>query len=147
VNITGQTLRDLELAGKRLELLKEAAPHITHMAVLTTNSPSYRHVPSAFEAEARALRVRLQRVDVDNPRAFDQAFATMATSGADALMIMDSSVFSQHRQQLLDLARTHRLPTVWGVHDHGRSRLGAGLRANLPRWPLSGNTCQGLRAW
>jgi putative ABC transport system substrate-binding protein len=93
------------------------------VAVLTDpNVPGDRRVPSAFEAEARTLGVRLQRVDAGDLGAFDHAFATIVTNGADALMIMDSSLFSQHRHQLLEFARTQRLPTVCG----GRQYTAAG---------------------
>ena len=115
-NITGQILRDHELAGKRLELLKEAVPSMTQVAILT--DPTYSgsaHVPSAFEKEARALGVRLQRVDAGTPEAISDALATIVQSEANALMIQDSPMFNAHRQHILDVARTHRLPTVCGV--------------------------------
>jgi ABC-type uncharacterized transport system substrate-binding protein len=115
-NITGQILRDPELAGKRLEMLKDTVPTITHVAVLVDpTSPSAARSPNAFEREARALRVRVQRVEAGTPAAISDALTTIAQSGADALMIMDSSMFNSHRQYILDFARTHRLPTVCGV--------------------------------
>jgi putative ABC transport system substrate-binding protein len=115
-NITGQILRDHELRGKRLELLKEAAPTITRVALL--NDP---HIPtdtpaaSDFEQEARALGVQLQRVDAGTPAAISDALSTIVRSGAEALMIVDSAMFNTHRQQILDFARTQRWPTVCGV--------------------------------
>jgi putative ABC transport system substrate-binding protein len=115
-NITGQILRDHELVGKRLEMLKEAAPTITQVAILTDpTGPGSAHVPSAFEKEARALGVRLQRVDAGTPEAIRDALATIVQSEANALMIQDSAMFNAHRQHILDVARTHRLPTVCGV--------------------------------
>jgi putative ABC transport system substrate-binding protein len=51
---------------------------------------------------------------VDDPCTFDPAFGTITTSGADALMIMDSAMFNAHRHRILDFARTSRLPTVCG---------------------------------
>jgi putative ABC transport system substrate-binding protein len=115
-NITGQILRDLELAGKRLELLKDAAPTITHVAILTDpTNPTHTHVLRVLEKEAHALGVRLQRVDAGTPEAISDALATIVHSGADALMIQDSAMFNAHRQRILDVVRTHRLPTVCGV--------------------------------
>jgi putative ABC transport system substrate-binding protein len=118
-NITGQSLQDVELAGKRLELLKDAVPTITHMAVLAYAGGIA--CPSAFEREARALGVRLQRVDAGTPEAIDAALATIAQSGADALMIQDSPMFNAHRQRILDFALTHRLPTVCGVRAYAEA--------------------------
>jgi len=115
-NVTGQILRDHELAGKRLEMLKEAAPTITRVAILTDPTcPCSAHIPSAFEKEAHALGVRLQRVDAGTPEAISDALTTIVQSEANALMIQDSPMFNAHRQHILDVARTHRLPTVCGV--------------------------------
>lgn len=67
-NVTGQILQDFELEGKRLELLKDAVPTITHVAVLVDPAgPGSARWPSAFAAEAQALGVRLQRVDAGTP--------------------------------------------------------------------------------
>jgi putative ABC transport system substrate-binding protein len=122
-NITGQILRDAELAGKRFELLKDAVPTITHVAVLvdpgSTLSPAY---VSDIEGAAHALGVRLQRVEAATLEAIDAALTTIATGGANALMIQDSALFSAQRQRILDFARTHRLPTVCG----GRQYVEAG---------------------
>jgi putative tryptophan/tyrosine transport system substrate-binding protein len=121
-NITGQILRDPELAGKRLQLLKDAAPTITHMAVLVDRTaPGSTRSPSAFEREAHALGVRVQRVEAGTPEAIDDALAAMAQSRPDALMVMDSSMFNSHRRRILDFARTHRLPTVCGVRPYAEA--------------------------
>jgi putative ABC transport system substrate-binding protein len=115
-NITGQSLRDRELAGKRLELLKNAVPTITHVTVFTyVGGIASQPYPRVFEAEARTLGVRLQRVDAGTPEAIDAALATIATGGAEALMIQDNPMFTAHRQRILDFACTHRLPTACGV--------------------------------
>ncbi|HSX79720.1 MAG TPA: ABC transporter substrate-binding protein [Candidatus Saccharimonadia bacterium] len=121
-NITGQSLRDLELAGKRLELLKEAVPTITQVAVLVHAADrAHDRVPGHIAAEAQALGVRLQRVEVGDAGAFDQALGTVASSGAGALMVMDSAMFNAHRQRILDFALTHRLPTVCGVRPYAEA--------------------------
>ena len=121
-NITGQNLRDPELAGKRLELLKEAVPTLTQVAVLVHAADrSHDRVPGHIAAEAQALGVWLQRVEVGDAGAFDQAFGTVASSGAGALMVMDSAMFNAHRQRILEFARMHRLPTVCGVRPYAEA--------------------------
>jgi putative ABC transport system substrate-binding protein len=121
-NMTGLILGGLELEGKRLELLKDAVPPITHVAVLadpvSTGSPDYA---SAFAVEAQALGVRLHQVNAGTPAAIDAALATISTSGADALVIQDSAMFNAHRQRILEFARTHRLPTVCGVRAYAEA--------------------------
>jgi putative ABC transport system substrate-binding protein len=114
-NITGLELRDTDLAGKRLELFKEAVPTIARVAVLVDPALRYHaYVPSNIEVEARALGVQLQRVEAGSLAAFEAAFAAMVQGSADALLIMESLFFYETRHQLLELARRHRLPTMAG---------------------------------
>ena len=121
-NITGQHFWDLDLAGKRLELLKAAVPSLTQVAVLVdATNRSYDRMPGQIAAEAQALGVRLQRVEVGEVGTFDHAFATIARSGAEALLIMDSARVYTHRQRILEFARTQRLPTICGVRPYAEA--------------------------
>jgi ABC-type uncharacterized transport system substrate-binding protein len=114
-NLTGMELRAIELTGKRLQLLKDAVPTITRVAVLVNPTLSgHERVPGNIEPEARALGVQLQRVEAGGPDTFEAAFAAMGQGGADALLIMEDAICARHRQRLLDLARQHRLPTISG---------------------------------
>jgi putative ABC transport system substrate-binding protein len=117
-NLTGLELPAIEVAGKRLELFKEAVPTISRVAVLVDPAQAaHVHVLSTIEREARALGVQLQRVEAGAPAIFEAAFAAMAHGSADALLIMESALFAAHRQQLLGLALRHRLPTMaYGRH-------------------------------
>jgi putative ABC transport system substrate-binding protein len=110
-NLTGMELQDIELAGKRLELLKEALPTLSSVAVLV-DPALHAHVPGNITPEAQALGVQLQRVEAPTPEAFEAAFAAMIQGGAEALLIMDYTMFSQHRHRLFALALRHRLPTI-----------------------------------
>jgi putative ABC transport system substrate-binding protein len=130
-NLTGLELRDVELMGKRLELLKEAVPTISHVAVLVDPSErAHAHVPSHIEVEARALRVQLQRVAPGDPDAFESTFATMVHGGANALIIMDTAFFVSHRPRLLALAARYRLPTISGTR--GFAEAGSLLAYGAP---------------
>jgi putative ABC transport system substrate-binding protein len=112
-NLTGLELRDVELMGKQLELFKEAVPTLSRVAVLVDPAmPPHAGVPANIEREARALRVQLQRVEAGAPEVFEAAFAAMGQGGADALMILSSPFFAEHRQRLMALALRHRLPTM-----------------------------------
>jgi putative ABC transport system substrate-binding protein len=117
-NLTGLELPPIEVAGKRLELFKEAVPTISRVAVLVDPAwAGHALMPSTIEREAQALGVQLQRVEAGTLAAFEAAFATMVQSRADALMITESALFAAHRQQLLGLALQHRLPTMaYGRH-------------------------------
>jgi putative ABC transport system substrate-binding protein len=97
-------------------------PTITQVAVLVHAADrAHDRVPGHIAAEAQALTVRLQRVEVGNVGTFDRAFETIASSGAEALMVMDGAMFSAHRQRILEFARTHRLPTVCGGRQYAEA--------------------------
>jgi len=115
-NITGMTLFDLELEGKRLEWLKAAAPQITHVAVLVNPAnPASARRPADLATEAQTLGVRLERVEARDPSEFVGAFAAIAVSHADALLVANDAVFYAHRHRLVELAVTHRLPAISGI--------------------------------
>jgi putative ABC transport system substrate-binding protein len=114
-NITGMELRDLEIIGKRLEILKEAVPKAARVAVLVdTNDPSHANILENIEPEARALSVRLQRVEASAAEAFDKAFSAMMQARADALLILENAMFSANRQRIAERAISKRLPTAAG---------------------------------
>jgi len=114
-NITGMELRDIEILGKRLEILKETVPKASRVAVLVNSGdPSHAIIPKNIEPEARALKVQLQHVEASAPEAFDKAFAAMVQGGANALLIPENTVFSQTRRRILQLAISKRLPTAAG---------------------------------
>jgi putative tryptophan/tyrosine transport system substrate-binding protein len=114
-NLTGLDARTFALTSKRLELLKDAVPQITRVAVLVDSAgPFSARIPGAFEREAQALGIHLLRVEAGDPGAFDAAFAAMEEQRADALVLMDSPMFSVHSHRLAGLALAHRLPTIGG---------------------------------
>jgi putative ABC transport system substrate-binding protein len=114
-NVTGMDLRDDEILGKRLELLKEALPKTSHVAVLADpNDAGHANIPRNIEQEAHALRVQLQRVEASGREAFDKAFAAMAQNRTDALILPESPMLSQNRQRIFELATAKRLPTISG---------------------------------
>jgi ABC-type uncharacterized transport system substrate-binding protein len=112
-NITGMTLFTAEMYGKQLELLKEAAPHITRVAMLVDPAnPGWDRYPAILAAEARALGVQLHRMEVRAPGEFEGAFAAIAEGRADALLVPSDVMFATHRQRIVELAATHRLPSI-----------------------------------
>jgi putative tryptophan/tyrosine transport system substrate-binding protein len=114
-NITGMDLRDSEIIGKRLELLKEALPKTSRVAVLVDPADAgHAAIPKNIEQEAHALRVKLQRVEASGPEDFDDAFASIVQDHADALILPESAVFSQNRQRIFKIAISKRLPTIAG---------------------------------
>jgi putative ABC transport system substrate-binding protein len=112
-NITGTTAFGPELVGKSLELLKEAAPHMTRVAVLgNPANPTWPAQFSSHAADAQALGVQILRVDASALSEFEGAFAAMAEGRADALLVKNDVMFHEYRQRIAELAATHRLPTM-----------------------------------
>jgi ABC-type uncharacterized transport system substrate-binding protein len=122
-NLTGLDYRTAELGAKQLEVLKEAVPSISRVAVLVGSTITFlQEARHDLERAARTLGVQLQWVEAGAPAAFEAAFAAMVHGGADALLIWNVALFSPYRQQLLALALRHRLPTMW----YGRHYAEAG---------------------
>ena len=114
-NITGMEARDSEIIGKRLELLKQAIPKISRVAVLVNpNDPGHAAIPGNIESEARGLRVQLQRVEASGAEALDKAFASMVRGRADALLLPESPMFSGNRRRISEFAIAKRLATAAG---------------------------------
>jgi putative ABC transport system substrate-binding protein len=117
-NITGTTAMTSELAPKRLELLKDAAPSMSRVLVL-----SYLIDPIAplqvktLEAAAPSLGVKLQIQEIrrgdDLPAAFDAA----AQEGPEGLLVTAESVFNVNRKRVTELAARYKLPAIypWSV--------------------------------
>ena len=114
-NATGLSVMGADTVGKRLQLLKEAAPKVARVAVLY-HPPAAAGVVGLREAQdaAPALGLTVLPMEVRTPDAFDDQFATMLRLGADALFITGGPFSSAHQRRILDFAVTHRLPTVCG---------------------------------
>ena len=113
-NITGTTFTaGPEIFGKQLQILKEAIPQASRVALLSNPAdPSFALQVRDVEASARALRIRIQPVEARGPDEFESAFATMAKERADALLVTGSSTYLAHRSRLAELAVKARLPTM-----------------------------------
>ena len=132
-NVTGFELGDIELAGKRLQLLKEAVPSLARVAVLVDPAVrSYDEVPRNIEPEARKLGVHLQRVEAGSPEAFEGAVAAAVRGGAEALMVVDVPLFVRNSPRLMKLALQHRLPTISGWRRYAEAGSLLSYGPNLP---------------
>ena len=112
-NVTGLSLLSIELTGKRLELLKEAFPKISRVAVLRATGPEQEQQVRELEAPAQPLGIQLQSVHVQSPDDFENAFLTITKGRADALLIVRSSLIRIHATRIADFAEKRRLPTMY----------------------------------
>ena len=117
-NITGLTSLSADLSTKQLELLKEAVPRASRIAVLwNPANPWHPITVKGLEAGGRSLKLQLQMVPVRGPEEFQSAFATMRKERAQAVLLLADPVTYVHRKRLADLAISHRLSTMGGPRD------------------------------
>ena len=119
-NITGTTNIPIsDMLGKRLQILKEAVPNATRVAVVYDPTDQLGLAPpmKGLEAAAQALRVQLQYVKARGPEDFEGAFAAMAQQRADAVLIAGGTTFLINRTRFNELALRRRLPTIFPVRE------------------------------
>ena len=116
-NITGLTGYSPELNGKRLEILKEAFPKLSRVALLLSpNFPGSTLDLKETESAARALGLRMQPLEVRDDSDIDRSFKAMIKERADALtMFPGHPVLFVNRKKIVELAANHRLPTMYSL--------------------------------
>jgi putative ABC transport system substrate-binding protein len=132
-NLTGLTIVAEELHGKRLELLQEALPGLTRVAVLwNPANPAGATFPRDMERVARVLGLTLHLQAVSKAEELDTAFAAVRQARAEALVVPPDGVFNLHRATIAAFAAQHRLPAIYP----NRLYLDAGgLMAYGPSYP------------
>jgi len=139
-NVTGLTQMAPQLSGKRLELLKEAFPRTSRIAVFVDADLSIPQM--AFQetrAAAKMLGIRLLPLEVRGPHPdLDGAFRTATSQGADALMTVAGPIVELHRKRVVELAAKSRLPAIYptsefveagGLMSYGPDRVDLSRRA------------------
>jgi ABC-type uncharacterized transport system substrate-binding protein len=119
-NVTGLSFSvGMETFGKALSLLKEAAPAIRRVAILSNqNNAAHSLAIRDIDPVARSLGVELQLLEARDPSEFGSAFAAITNEGAGALFVTPDSIFLFHRAWLADLAARNQLPSVHGYREH-----------------------------
>jgi putative ABC transport system substrate-binding protein len=116
-NITGATSVTRDLNAKRLELLKQAAPGVTRVAVLV-NPDNPARVPDLHDelqpivVTARALKIELQPFEARRPDALNAAFGEMGKSHIEGLVVIQDAMLNANPRLIAELAAKQRLPSV-----------------------------------
>ena len=117
-NITGTIGIAWELAGKRLELLKEIAPKTVRVAVIfDPRSPAGQAHLKETESAARTLNMQLQPLEVREPGDLDIAFRAALGARADALFVVAVGMVNGYRPRIVALASKARLPAIYSNLD------------------------------
>lgn len=118
-NITGVTfgIGGAGFGGKWVELLKEAAPDVSHVAAVWNSVNPDASVVRDMQAGARTVNVRLDVLDAGNLTQLDRAFAAIGTSGARALIVTADPFSFPNCAKLVQFGASKRMPAVYVSKD------------------------------
>jgi putative ABC transport system substrate-binding protein len=129
-NVTGVSDMAIELAPKRLQLLKEMVPTLRTVAMLwNVNDLGMTLRYQAAADAARTIGVRVQPLGVREPNDFDEAFASMLRDPPDAILMVSDALTRLNRRRVYEFAAEHRLPTAYERGNYVRE---GGLSAYSP---------------
>jgi putative ABC transport system substrate-binding protein len=131
-NITGLTSISTEMDAKRLALLTEVTPNVSHIAVLwNSSSPLQVLAEAQTQAAARLFSIKVLSLGVRTRQDIDKAFATIIKERPGALLVLADRLFLHHRAEIMQFATRHRLP---GVHAYRELVEAGGLMSFGPSY-------------
>jgi putative ABC transport system substrate-binding protein len=119
-NVTGLSAFVSELGAKQLEILKEAFPKVSRVAVLWWDRPNPRGIGQdelllgKMKVTAGALRVTLHPLALRGVDDFESAFSTIKGERANAVIALRNPLTTTHREQIVAFATQNRLPAMYG---------------------------------
>ena len=135
-NVTGITNLGAELGGKRLELLKEAVPKLTRVAILY-DVAGVRELKEVLPAAGRALKLTIQPWEVKSADDFEKIFAEVGKQRPDGLYVPGGALMNTNQKRIVGFALKSRLPSVYGrreyVAEGGLMYYGADLADSYKR--------------
>jgi putative ABC transport system substrate-binding protein len=116
-NVTGQSVQEVDTAGKRLELLREAVPRLRRLAIMVNvDYPSAVLEMSELQAVARALGLEVVPLEIRRPDDIAPAFEALGAQ-ADALYVVQDALTVANYTRIITLALGARLPTMCGARN------------------------------
>ena len=134
-NVTGLSILPEGLAPKRIQLLTEILPGISRLVVLfNADNPGSALVLAETERASSQVGLQVLRLPVRGPSDFPGAFQAATRARAEALFVLDDTVVTKYRGQILKLATNHSLPVVSVYKDFAEA---GGLLAYGPNLPAA----------
>jgi putative tryptophan/tyrosine transport system substrate-binding protein len=139
-NLTGVSFLTIEVAAKRLELMRELVPSATSIALLVDPTDRLsRAETTQVETAARVLAVRLLVVNGNSQSSIEAAFATVIQQRAGALLVGANPLFVAARDQIVALAAHHAIPTIYAQGEYVRAGGLVSYGDNIPKsWRQGG---------
>ena len=118
-NITGFSIQSEDYAGKWVELLREAVPKVSRIAVFAVSkTAAHSTMWTEIQAAAKAIKVTPQRQEVAGPDEIEHAFASFTRGRAQGLIVLPHAVTTERRTQIVGLAAKHRLPGMYPYREY-----------------------------
>jgi putative ABC transport system substrate-binding protein len=132
-NATGLVNQSQDIAGKQLEILKEAIPKLSRVGVLwRPSNPSYKNLLRRFDDVVRVTGLQVVLIGVENPEELVSAFETMKKGNVNGLIVQADDLFIREGKRIVELAATHRVPAIYRL---GEQAAAGGLMAYGPSIP------------
>lgn len=121
-NITGLSVLNRELSGKRLEVIREAVGGLRRIGALFNGSnPAMPPQFNEVKAAAQSFGLQAVQLDVSFPSGIEAAFVDASKAGMGAVMVLSDSSTIAHRTELSAAALKHRVPTIFSNRDYIRA--------------------------
>ena len=117
-NITGLSNLSTDLSPKLTEMLRSIAPKLSRVAILV-NPTNQSHAPvvASLRGAAQAVNLEIGTVEAATPQEIESAFSSMKQQSAGAVIVAADAFFIQQGRQIADLARKHRMPSVFSFRE------------------------------
>jgi ABC-type uncharacterized transport system substrate-binding protein len=132
-NATGLVNQSQDIAGKQMEMLKEAVPNLSRMGVLwRPSNPSYRNLITRFDDVVRATGVEVVLISAETPADLVAAFETMKKAQINGLLVQADALFIQEGKRIVELAAAYKIPAIYRL---GEQAVAGGFMAYGPSIP------------
>jgi len=132
-NATGLVNQSQDIAGKQMEILKEAVPALSRMGVLwRPSNPSYRNLIRRFDDVVRATGVEVALIGAENVADLVAAFETMKKEQINGLLVQADALFIEEGKRIVELAATYKIPAIYRL---GEQAAAGGFMAYGPSIP------------
>ena len=137
-NFTGATFMSYEVNAKRVELLREAFPHVTRVAILSNPlHPGEQRELKESEQGAKRLGIGVSYAQMRSAAEIEPAFERIRAAGAEAMIVLPDGLVMQHRKRIIEFAVLQRIPVISGWSEFAKSggtmTYGPNLNASFQR--------------